>query len=62
MVRTYSGGTQTSLYAVNTTPAQAIADIQQTKANFFFTVFVALKGYHQCPLEVLAGTIWNLIY
>ncbi len=34
----------------STTPAQAVADIQQIKAKFF-TVFDALKGYHQCPLD-----------
>ena len=33
-----------------TTPAQAVADIAQSKAKYF-TVFDALKGYHQCPLD-----------
>ena len=32
------------------TPAEAVTDIQQTKAKHF-TVFDALKGYHQCPLD-----------
>ena len=32
------------------TPAEAVADLAQAKAKFF-TVFDALKGYHQCPLD-----------
>ena len=32
------------------TPAAAVADIAQAKAKYF-TVFDALKGYHQCPLD-----------
>ena len=32
------------------TPAKAVADISQSKAQHF-TVFDALKGYHQCPLN-----------
>ena len=32
------------------TPAEAVADISQSKARFF-TVFDALKGYHQIPLD-----------
>ena len=32
------------------TPAQAIADIAAANAKFF-TVFDAMKGYHQCPLD-----------
>ena len=32
------------------TPAEAVADIEQSKANYF-TMFDALKGYHQCPLD-----------
>ena len=32
------------------TPARAVTDIQQSKA-ICFTVFDALKGYHQCPLD-----------
>ena len=32
------------------TPAEAVADITQAKARFF-TVFDALKGYHQVPLD-----------
>ena len=32
------------------TPAEAVTDIQQSRAKFF-TVFDALKGYHQCPLD-----------
>ena len=32
------------------TPARAVTDIQQSKAKCF-TVFDALKGYHQCPLD-----------
>ena len=32
------------------TPAEAVADITQTKAKFF-SAFHALKGYHQCPLD-----------
>ena len=31
-------------------PAAAVADIAQAKAKYF-TVFDALKGYHQCPLD-----------
>ncbi len=31
-------------------PAEAVADIQESKAKYF-TVFDALKGYHQCPLD-----------
>ena len=34
----------------STTPAEAVADIHQSQAQFF-TVFDALKGYHQCPLD-----------
>ena len=34
----------------STTPAEAVADIAQSKAKYF-TVFDALKGYHQCPLD-----------
>ena len=34
----------------STTPAEAVADITQSKAKYF-TVFDALKGYHQCPLD-----------
>ena len=45
----------TSMSAVNaiypsTTPTEAVADITQSKAKYF-TVFDALKGYHQCPLD-----------
>ncbi len=32
------------------TPLEAVADIQQSSAKHF-TVFDALKGYHQCPLD-----------
>ena len=32
------------------TPAEAVTDIHQSQAKFF-TVFDALKGYHQCPLD-----------
>ena len=32
------------------TPAEAVTDIQQSRAKFF-TVLDALKGYHQCPLD-----------
>ena len=32
------------------TPAEAVADIAQSKARYF-TVLDALKGYHQCPLD-----------
>ncbi len=32
------------------TPAGAVVDIQQARAKHF-TVFDALKGYHQCPLD-----------
>ena len=34
----------------STTPAEAVADIAQSKAKYF-TVFDALIGYHQCPLD-----------
>ena len=34
----------------STTPQDAVADIQQSSAKYF-TVFDALKGYHQCPLD-----------
>ena len=34
----------------STTPAEAVADIAQSKAKYF-TVFDALKGYHQCTLD-----------
>ena len=34
----------------STTPAEAVADITQSKAKYF-TIFDALKGYHQCPLD-----------
>lgn len=34
----------------STTPAEAITNIRQSKAQCF-TVFDALKGYHQCPLD-----------
>lgn len=33
------------------TPTEAVADISQAKAQYF-TMFDALKGYHQCPLNV----------
>ena len=32
------------------TPAEAVANIKQSQAKYF-TVFDALKGYHQCPLD-----------
>ena len=32
------------------TPAEAVADIAQAKAKYF-TLFDALKGYNQCPLD-----------
>ena len=32
------------------TPAEAVTDIHQSQVKFF-TVFDALKGYHQCPLD-----------
>ena len=32
------------------TPAEAIADIAATNAKYF-TVFDAMKGYHQCPFD-----------
>ena len=34
----------------STTPQDAVADIQESSAKYF-TVFDALKGYHQCPLD-----------
>ena len=34
----------------STTPQDAVADIQQSSVKYF-TVFDALKGYHQCPLD-----------
>lgn len=34
----------------STTPALAVADIAKSKAQFF-SVFDAMKGYHQCPLD-----------
>ena len=40
---------QRELYSV-CTPSDAIADISN-KHSKYFTVFDALKGYHQCPLD-----------
>ena len=40
---------QRELYSVRT-PSDAIADIS-SKHSKYFTVFDALKGYHQCPLH-----------
>ena len=37
-------------YYPSTTPQDAVADIQHSSAKYF-TVFDALKGYHQCPLD-----------
>ena len=34
----------------SSTPAEAVAEISATEAKFF-TMFDALKGYHQCPLD-----------
>lgn len=34
----------------STTPQEAVANIQESSAKYF-TVFDALKGYHQCPLD-----------
>ena len=59
------------------TPGEAVADMKQAKAEFF-SVFDALKGYHQCPLDdesqklttfitprplqILAGTLWDILH
>ena len=34
----------------STTPQDKVANIQESSAKYF-TVFDALKGYHQCPLD-----------
>ena len=42
------------------TPAEAVTDIQQAKAKCF-TVFDALKGYHQCPLDAASQKLTTFI-
>ena len=42
------------------TPAEAVADIAQAKAKYF-TVFDALKGYHQCPLDEASQDLTTFI-
>ena len=44
----------------STTPAEAVADIAQAKAKYF-TVFDALKGYHQCPLDEASQNLTTFI-
>ena len=42
------------------TPAEAVADIMQAKAEYF-TVFDVLKGYHQCPLDEESQNLMRFI-
>jgi hypothetical protein len=42
------------------TPAQAVADIEKSKAKCF-TMFDALKGYHQCPMDEESQTLTTFI-
>ena len=44
----------------STTPAEAVTDIHQSQAKFF-TVFDALKGYHQCPLDEASQNLTTFI-
>ena len=44
----------------STTPAEAVTDIAQAKAKYF-TVFDALKGYHQCPLDEASQNLTTFI-
>lgn len=41
-------------------PAEAVADINQAKANHF-TVLDTLKGYHQCPLDEVSQILTTFI-
>ena len=42
------------------TPAQAVADIAASDAKFF-TIIDALKGYHQCPLDLQSQPLTTFI-
>ena len=42
------------------TPQDAVADIQASSAKYF-TVFDALKGYHQCPLDEVSQRLTTFI-
>ena len=42
------------------TPAEAVADIAQSKAKYF-TVLDARKGYHQCPLDAQSELLTTFI-
>ena len=42
------------------TPTQAVADIAASDAKFF-TIIDALKGYHQCPLDLQSQPLTTFI-
>ena len=43
------------------TPAQAVADMAASDAKFF-TIIDALKGYHQCPLDLQSQPLQHSLH